>query len=216
MRISAANIYSALYGMNRLGALGRSSTRYGGSGMAAVSYPKAYASGGSGLQANAAEFRRIAEKLQDTDWEKSYRLSGKKDLLNQVRSFAEEYNNLLTQAKTLPYSSTSTYGAQFKKLAEENREELKAIGIGINQDGTLAVDSRRLKQAKAADFQKVFAGTESLAGKAAVKSIYAQAGSYGTYGYGNYGYGVYGYGSYGLSGLYGGYPYTGRYFDMLL
>lgn len=223
MRISGANLYSALYSLN--GLQGRRSSTMGlGSSLGGVygSYQNLYRTNSYKLQKEAVGFRSIAEKLQDTDWEKEYKLTGKKSLQNEVRTFVEEFNQLYAQVKNVSGSKDGSYGAQFNELVYDNKEKLSEIGISIGKDGSLSVNNSGLKKAKAADFKAVFSGTDSLAGKAAVKSIYAEANALtnsSLYGYGNYGYGNYGYGAYGATGinsLYGSYPYTGSYFDMLL
>lgn len=223
MRISGANLYSALYSLN--GLQGRRSSNFGlGSSLGTVygGYQNSYKTNTYKLQKEAVGFRSIAEKLQDTDWEKEYKLSRKKSLQNQVCTFVEEFNQLYTQVQNISGSKNGSYGAQLKELVNDNKEKLSEIGICVNKDGSLSVNNTGLKKAKAADFMAVFSGAESLAGKAAVKSIYAEAQAMtitNSYGYGMYGYGSSGYGTYGitgLNGLYGASPYAGSYFDMLL
>lgn len=229
MRISPANQYASLYAMNRMrtlpvGTAGRSLYAKG----VYTGYQKPYAGNSVQVQSEAAGFRKIAEKLQNTDWDKEYRLSGKKTLQNGVRTFVEEYNKMYSQMTGIPANTGGSYGAQLRKLAEDNQKQLAGVGIESGKDGTLRINNAILKKAKAADFKEVFAGADSLAGKAAVKSIYAEAQAFslsrmGSYGYANGDwYGAYGLGSMGLYGygsslgMYGSFPYTGRYFDMLL
>lgn len=229
MQISPANQYASLYAMNRMrtlpvGTAGRSLYAKG----VYTGYQKPYAGNAVQMQSKAAGFRKIAEKLQNTDWDKEYRLSGKKTLQNGVRTFVEEYNKMYSQMTGIPANTGVSYGAQLRKLAEDNQKQLAGIGIESGKDGTLRINNAKLKKAKATDFKEVFSGSDSLAGKAAVKSIYAEAQAFslsrmGSYGYANGGwYGAYGLGSMGLYGygsslgMYGSYPYTGRYFDMLL
>lgn len=236
MRISPANQYASLFAANRtrpVGIAGRSLyAKKTGTG-----YQKPYAGSADRVQGSTAGFRKIAEKLQNADWDKEYRLSGKKSLQNGVRTFVEEYNKMYSRMKSVPAYTGGTYGAQLKELACDNQRQLAGIGIECGKDGTLSINNARLKKAKASDFKDVFSGADSLAGKAAVKSIYAEAQAFslnrmGSYGYGSGswygayglgGLGLYGYGNslgmYGLGnsvGMYGSYPYTGRYFDMLL
>lgn len=165
--------------------------------------------GSSGLSVSSAQktgagFRKIAEKLQNTDWSRDYRLSKKKELQNNVRTFAEEYNKLLTGVKNVSDGEGGTYGSRFTQLLRDNKEALSGIGLEVGTDGTLSVNGRTLKKAKADAFEAVFKGADSVAGKAAVNSIYAEAqnmlSSVGKlYGYGSmYGTGL---GIYGLGGL---------------
>lgn len=229
MRISSANLYSALYGLSRIQGRGNNSAGYSSSlGGVYNNYQNLYRTSAYKLQKEAVGFRSIAEKLQDTDWEKEYKFSEKKALQNGVRTFVEEFNQLYSQVKNIQGSKDGSYGAQFQELVYDNKEKLSKIGVEIGQNGTLSVNNSRLKKAKAVDFKEVFSGPDSLAGKAAVKSIYAEAralAGVSTYGAGISGYGMYGYGAYGTAGLSslhgvyhytGGYPYTGSFFDMLL
>lgn len=165
----------------------------------------------SAAQKTGAGFRKIAEKLQSTDWSREYRLSKKKELQNGVRTFAEEYNRFFSEIKNVSDGEGGVYGSKFASLMQDGKEALAEIGLFVEGDGRLSVDSRILKKAKADALAAVFKGTDSVAGKAAVNSIYAEAqGAVSAvgklYGYGAYGagLGVYGPGSllaYG-SGMY--------------
>lgn len=162
----------------------------------------------SSVQNVGAGFRKITEKLQNTDWSRDYRLSKKKELQNNVRTFAEEYNKLLSGVKNVSDGEGGTYGSKFTQLLQDNKEALSGIGLEVGTDGTLSVNSRTLKKAKADAFEDVFKGADSVAGKAAVNSIYAEAqnmlSSIGKlYGYGSAygtGLGMYGPGSLGTYG----------------
>ena len=160
----------------------------------------------SNAQKTGAGFRKIAEKLQNTDWSSEYRFSKKKELQNNVRTFAEEYNKLLSGVKNVSDGAGSTYGSKFTQLLRDNKEALSGIGLELGTDGTLSVNSKTLKKAKADNFEAVFQGADSVAGKAAVNSIYAEAqsmlsGMGKLYGYSSlYGYGS-AYGTYGLGAL---------------
>lgn len=242
MNISAANLSSALYGIHSMGSLGRTSRSssyqnplYTPGSIIGVSptaaYGKTYA-----ISKIGTEFRKAAQTLQETDFSKTYRFTGKKQIWNQVRTFAESYNSLLSNV------SNATEKQKLKQPITDNRTVLAKVGLNLSDDGSLAVDNKALKKAKIADLTAVFSGAESPAGKMAVKSIYAEASAVagssvypyglnayglGNYGLGTYGLGAYGLGSYGLSsyglgayalGNYGmGSLYNlGRYFDMSL
>lgn len=159
----------------------------------------------SAAQKTGAGFRKIAEKLQSTDWSREYRFSQKKELQNSVRTFAEEYNRFFSEIKNVSDGEGGVYGSKFKGLMQDNKEALAGIGLSVKGDGTLSVDSRTLKKAKADAFAAVFKGADSVAGKAAVNSIYAEAQravlTVGKlYGYGTEAYGT-GLGAYGPSSL---------------
>lgn len=159
----------------------------------------------SSAQKTGAGFRKIAEKLQNTDWSSEYRFSKKKELQNNVRTFAEEYNKLLSGVKNVSDGEGGTYGSRFTQLLRDNKEALSGIGLEVGTDGTLSVNSKTLKKAKADAFEAVFKGADSVAGKAAVNSIYAEAQSMLSgvgklYGYGS-AYGTYGLGTLGTYGL---------------
>ena len=163
----------------------------------------------SNAQKTGAGFRKIAEKLQNTDWSSEYRFSKKKELQNNVRTFAEEYNKLLSGVKNVSDGAGSTYGSKFTQLLRDNKDALSGIGLEVGTDGTLSVNSKTLKKAKADAFETVFKGADSVAGKVAVNSIYAEAqnmlsGVGKLYGYGaayGAGLGTYGLGVLGTYGL---------------
>lgn len=219
MNISAANLSSALYGMSRMSMLRNPTGITGQAGLydslsRSFSY---YNKNNIGTQGIYDGFRDVTRKLQETDWDKSYRFSGKKRLQSTVNAFAEAFNGML--AKT-SQAGGSLYASRLKEQAFKSERLLSEIGLQVEKDGTLSVNGKTLKRASASDFKAVFEGADSFAGRTAVKSIYAQAQQLAR----NPGYGA---GSYGTAGLYGGYgaagslygmayPYAGRYFDMFL
>ena len=54
----------------------------------------------------------------------------------------------------------NTYGTKLNDLTDKNKEALEAIGITVESDGRLKIDSDKLKQADISEVKKIF-GSDS-------------------------------------------------------
>ena len=54
----------------------------------------------------------------------------------------------------------NTYGTRLNDLTDKNKEALEAIGITVESDGKLKIDSDKLKQADISEVKKIF-GSDS-------------------------------------------------------
>lgn len=54
----------------------------------------------------------------------------------------------------------NTYGTKLNDLTDKNKEALEAIGITVESDGKLKIDSDKLKQADISEVKKIF-GSDS-------------------------------------------------------
>lgn len=77
-------------------------------------------------------------------------------LVSAAKNFAESYNKVY---KKMAGSSTALdqfYASSLKEAVSSSSEAFAAIGISLDKDGALSVDSDKLKSASAEDFEKVF------------------------------------------------------------
>ena len=123
-----------------------------------------------------------------------------KEVVSEVKSFVEEYNNMLRNMKNTGGTMNDLYAGQLKTSLSNYKEDLAAVGISAGRDGSLVLNEEALGKADISALKKAFGSTDSFVGKASVKSIYVEANAVSQqtkaqYSYGNYGsYG--GYGSY--------------------
>ncbi|MCM1498071.1 MAG: hypothetical protein NC124_06345 [Clostridium sp.] len=112
----------------------------------------------SALQKNAKELGSAADsltasasKLTETG-EKS--LFGKakesgetKELLAEIQSMVEYYNKTLKLLKETDSSLNSFYHSELKNTVKQTAEQLKAVGVTQDKDGSLVVDSKTMENA---------------------------------------------------------------------
>lgn len=154
----------------------------------------------SQVKKGAEGVREHGENLSQTGDEslfgKAVATGNTKDVAYEINRFVDDYNSMLTNMKKIGGSVQNIYAKQFATQAVIHRDELSKIGITASKDGTLNVNQDVLKNAGIDDMKKVFQGSSSFAGQAAVKSIYVESSAvsnlsanpytsynrYGTYG----------------------------------
>lgn len=119
----------------------------------------------------ASDAATHAKKLLDT---------GKNDLFDEdegssdkavkeIKNLVEDYNSLMEQMQK---SGSNTYKAYAKELKAEvtsAKASLVAVGINSKADGTLSIDSDKLKNAELSDLKKIFQGSKSFCAKVSEK-----------------------------------------------
>ncbi|MBO5293388.1 MAG: hypothetical protein J6B10_09440 [Lachnospiraceae bacterium] len=130
-------------------------------------------------QKAASGLRGHTEKLlasgENSLFKKAEETGSTSAITSEVKEFAADYNQMVTNMKKTGGSMNNIYLTQLGSYVAAAQTELAAIGITANKDGTLAIDKKKLEAASAEDLQKVFDGSTSFAGKVSVKSIYAEA-----------------------------------------
>lgn len=79
------------------------------------------------------------------------------ELVNKVKAFVSTYNNYIDSAKGVGNSDMDRYLSQLKKLTKEHADELKDIGITVQNSGKLAVDKDTLQETGRYQVSKLFA-----------------------------------------------------------
>lgn len=198
----------------QLGALSRALGRnqgasYGGVGSTG-SFSAILAQKQSAIQnatKNAAQSLRdsaqaLSETGADSLFAKAERSGNRRGLEWEIGSFVTGYNAMCQGMEQAGGTVNKVYLGQLKNYAAQHQEELEKAGIQVASGGKLSVDEKRLGNADMDALKKVFTGAGSFAGKAAVKSIYAEAGAMSATSY-------YSAGNALLSGSLGGYyPYS--------
>lgn len=87
-------------------------------------------------------------------------------VIEAVTQFVEQYNSMMTQLSAADDSTNRMMITKFKNTASIQEDALNKIGISINKDGTLAMNSKTLEKADLADLKSVFGEGASFAEKA--------------------------------------------------
>lgn len=82
-----------------------------------------------------------------------------------IEAFASTYNNMIESGKGSDDSETKRYLKQLKTLTKKHAEELEDIGITIENDGRLSVNSELLSMADNETVSKLFSPEEEYVKK---------------------------------------------------
>lgn len=100
--------------------------------------------------------KRAASKLSSFDYSE---MENGDNIVSTIQAFAETYNNTIDSTSSKGYD-TYRQNRQLKALTEKYSDELKDIGITIEDDGKLSVNENILKGSSFDDVKEVFS-TES-------------------------------------------------------
>lgn len=95
-----------------------------------------------------------------------------------LSSYVSSFNDALESSKKSTNSAVSSNLAQIMKQNSENADSLKAIGITVNNDGSLYLDMNKLKTVDISDVKNLFSTEDALGYGASVKSRLERASYY--------------------------------------
>ncbi|MCM1495227.1 MAG: hypothetical protein NC089_05445 [Bacteroides sp.] len=96
----------------------------------------------------------------------NYQTDGEnKEIYGTIEGMVTSWNDTRKQLQALPGTLNDFYGQMLSQAAVENKEALSDIGITIGKDGSLKLDSDKLKKADIDSLKKVLSGSESFAEK---------------------------------------------------
>lgn len=115
-------------------------------------------------QADAEALRAGIRKLKDFDLKDDTKDGA--NIYSSVSAFLETYNNAISSCGASNDYKMQRYAKQLKNLAKEYADELKDIGVSINNDGTLKKNENLLKAADVSDIRDLFDKDAAFATKA--------------------------------------------------
>ena len=109
----------------------------------------------------AANLNKAIEALSDTSiWNTDSKDYSSDSTYDAIANFVSSYNTLLSKIDSVESTIKNTYGTKLNDLTDKNKEALEAIGITVESDGKLKIDSDKLKQADISEVKKIF-GSDS-------------------------------------------------------
>lgn len=103
-------------------------------------------------QADANALRRAVRELKNFD----YDADASNNMFNSVTAFISTYNNTLNTAASSSNATFNRYAKQLKSAAKEYASDLKELGITVNTDGSMDVNTNLLKKATSSEIGKLF------------------------------------------------------------
>lgn len=93
------------------------------------------------------------------------------EICKTVEKFVEEYNQAMKELSSGKDALLGSCVPALKQVATQNKEALQKLGITIAKDGTLKVDSEKLKAADVESLEKMFGNS----GMFSVRTAYVLA-----------------------------------------
>ncbi|MCR4901898.1 MAG: flagellar filament capping protein FliD [Butyrivibrio sp.] len=84
-------------------------------------------------------------------------------ITSAVKSFVSDYNSLIKSASKVTDSTVSTRASYMQKVTSNYEDALSQIGITLNDNGTLSVDSDKLSSSNMEAVKSVFGGSSGYA-----------------------------------------------------
>lgn len=120
-------------------------------------------------------FQKIEKKGDDGVVRQSY---DSKKIYEAVKSFADQYNAVLDQAKDAKSSSIQSDYKSMQMATQGNQKLLASLGLTVDTDGKLAIDKEKFESADMGNAKSLFQGAGSygyqISAKASMMNFHAQ------------------------------------------
>lgn len=104
------------------------------------------------------ELDKLTSTAEDSLFAGAAESGSTEKLCDETEKLVEAYNNLLTASKSGAGAIEKLYAATLKEAASDNEEELKQLGITINNDGSLSVNEEKLSKISYDTFKSIIGG----------------------------------------------------------
>lgn len=104
-------------------------------------------------------------------FDKAEKSHSTKNVVSKAKDFINNYNNMLSSVTKLGGEENKKFMTDLKEYAEDNKEELKSVGITVLKDGSLTMNRHEMNAASLENLKKVFNGKDSFADKVTKLSV---------------------------------------------
>lgn len=91
----------------------------------------------------------------------TYSEENRSEIVNDVEQFVNSYNTAINVAKSSSVASVNKKGASLSNLSSSYSKVLDSVGITVNKDHSLSVNSDKLKSANLGTLKTIFQGNYS-------------------------------------------------------
>lgn len=123
------------------------------------------------VKKEADGLKKSAEDLANSDmWKQKNGTYDTEKIASAIKSFASEYNDVVTEANKAGNKDVSTQLGFMKSMTTTMSKALSKVGVSVGVDGKLSVDEETLKKADMKDVKALFEGKFSYASDMASKA----------------------------------------------
>ena len=125
------------------------------------------------VASSASNLNSVISSLSNESlWNEDSSDYSKDKVYDTVNNFVSAYNTLITNINTVGSTIENTNKTKLDKLVTDNKEALAAVGITVDDNGKLSVDTDKLKSADMSELKKMLGSESEL-----MKGIKEQSGS---------------------------------------
>ena len=125
----------------------------------------------SKMKKEADGLKSAADKLTSEDmWKKTGSEYDMDKIASAVKSFANEYNDVIDQSSKLGTKDVTMQTGFMTSMTKTMSNALSKVGVTVGADGRLSVNEDTLKKADAKDVKSLFSGDYSYAGQISEKA----------------------------------------------
>lgn len=127
----------------------------------------------SALKDSAQDLYKVSSKLMSTEKSSVFgkNTSVTDEVVSGVKSFIKSYNSLIDEADTVNSKNISGKLNFMTNQVNSYKSALEDVGITINEDKTLSLNTDKLKNADYYDVKSLFNGTNSMAYQTSVRAV---------------------------------------------
>ncbi|MGN0328799.1 MAG: hypothetical protein ACI4D4_07440 [Lachnospira sp.] len=89
-------------------------------------------------------------------WNESHESYSRENITTAVKNFVSAYNTFVSNMSSANAALKSQFKTELDKAMTENKEMLMSVGISVEEDGRLTVDSDKLSNADTDSLKKIF------------------------------------------------------------
>ena len=116
------------------------------------------------MSASVSALRNALGTLQNENTYKDTEngTTGRSKALSALKSYVSAYNDAVESSKKSTMTNVSSNVAGIMKASREHEEELKKLGITMNNNGTLTFNEKKYQTAELNDVKNLFDGNKAL------------------------------------------------------
>ena len=125
------------------------------------------------LRDSAQDLYKVSSKLMSTEKSSVFgkNTSVTDEVVSEVKGFIKSYNSLIDEADTVKSKNISGKLNFMTNQVNSYKSAMEDVGITINEDKTLSLDTDKLKNADYYDVKGLFSGTNSMAYQTSVRAV---------------------------------------------
>ncbi len=116
------------------------------------------------VTSSASSVSKAMTALEDEElWNTESKDFSMDKLVSGISNFTNAYNTMLTNIGKVGKTVESEYSPELSAILDKYKEQLSAVGVTVDSEGKLAVDSEKMKSAEVSKLKELFGNDAEFA-----------------------------------------------------